>query len=375
LARLELLSVSKSFGAVSAVDAIDLVVEHGELFCLFGPPACGKSTILKLLLGLERPDVGEIRIDGRNVTRVAPAERDLAMVFQNLALFPHMTVRANLAFPLVERGVPRQAVAARMAGVAATLHIEQLLDKLPAHLSGGERQRVAIGRAFMREPGAYLLDEPLSALDARLREEMRVELKRLQRQLRHTFVHVTHDQEEAMAVADRMAVMRDGRIAQIGTPLDLYNSPVDRYVAEQLGSPAMNFFAGRLDAGGLFTATGQPLCVATGLGAPAGAGALIGVRPEDIAVTPDPVHAGSLAGEIRAVERLGAVSIIDVHIGVAIFKVQVAGQPTVKADRPAFVTPAPEKCHVFDAATGRRLGTGVEVDLSRHRTRHEPAVG
>jgi multiple sugar transport system ATP-binding protein len=225
VAQLELIGVGKRFGTVDAVKDIDLVIRDNELFCLFGPSGCGKTTILKLLVGLEIPDQGRIRIDGRDVTLAPPADRNLAIVFQNLALFPHLRVRENLAFPLVERGVPRSAIEARVHQVAATLHIAPLLDKLPAHLSGGERQRVALGRALVRDPQAYLLDEPTSALDARLREAMRVELGRLQRDLKHTFVHVTHDQEEAMAVADRLAVMKEGRIVQVGTPVELYGLP------------------------------------------------------------------------------------------------------------------------------------------------------
>src|SRR5208337_2073685 len=183
-----------------------------------------------------------------------------AMVFQNLALFPHMSARQNLAFPLVARGADQRRINAKVAEVAETLHITHLLEKFPAYLSGGERQRVAIGRALVRDPMAYLMDEPISALDARLREEMRVELNRLQRQLRHTFVHVTHDQEEAMAVADRLCVMKDGQIEQIGTPQELYNTPHNRYVARQLGSPPINFISGNFDvASGLFEASAIPL--------------------------------------------------------------------------------------------------------------------
>ena len=294
LAKLELVSVSKRFGRVTAVDDVSLVVEDNELFCLFGPPGCGKSTILRLLVGLEAPDAGEIHIGGRDVTELPPANRDLAMVFQNLALFPHMSTRENLAFPLVARGVDAKHITAKVAQVAETLHITNLLDKFPAYLSGGERQRVAIGRALVREPKAYLMDEPISALDARLREEMRVELNRLQRQLKHTFVHVTHDQEEAMAVADRLCVMKDGRVEQIGTPLELYNTPQNRYVARQLGSPPINFISGTFDvSSGLFEAFQMPLA-AVAAKANAGRGAAwLGVRPEDLSV------ADKFAGSFR----------------------------------------------------------------------------
>ena len=223
---------------------------------MLGPPSCGKTTILRLLLGLVAPDSGEVRIGGESVTDQPPKDRNLAMVFQNLALFPHMTTRQNLAFPLSERKLEKSAIEALVHEVAETLHITPLLNKLPAHLSGGERQRVAIGRALVRKPGAFLMDEPIAALDARLREEMRVELKRLQREQNHTLVYVTHDQEEAMSVADRMAIFEHGRIRQIGAPGEIYNRPNSRYVAELIGSPPMNFIDGAVD-GGAFKAAEQ----------------------------------------------------------------------------------------------------------------------
>ena len=260
MARLELSNASKYYGKTVAVKDIDLVVEDNEFFCIFGPPSSGKTTILRLLLGLVAPDEGEITIGGVAVGDQGPKERNLAMVFQNLALFPHMTAGQNLAFPLVERKLEKAAVIERVAQVAETLHITPLLDKLPAHLSGGERQRVAIGRALVRDPAAFLMDEPIAALDARLREEMRVELKRLQRELHHTIVYVTHDQEEAMSIADRIAVMEAGEIRQIGTPAEIYNLPNSRYVAELIGSPPMNFIDGTLADGGRFEGSDVPLC-------------------------------------------------------------------------------------------------------------------
>jgi multiple sugar transport system ATP-binding protein len=359
MAKLELVSVSKRFGNVVAVDDVDLVVEDSELFCLFGPPGCGKSTILRLLLGLEMPDRGQIRMGGRDVTALAPKDRDLAMVFQNLALFPHMSVRENLAFPLVERGVARAQTEAKVAAVAQTLHIEHLLSKAPAHLSGGERQRVAIGRALVRDPQAYLMDEPISALDARLREEMRVELNRLQRQLGHTFVHVTHDQEEAMAVADRLCIMKAGRVEQVGTPLEVYNSPDDRYVARQLGSPPINFLAGRLHAGGRFTADEMPLSARTTAAYGTGDTAWLGVRPEDIGVSRSAAGPASVAATIYEVEPLGAITIIDVRVGENIFKAQLSGQPAFAQGEPVHLDFDLAKCHVFDGPSGKRLTTGL----------------
>jgi multiple sugar transport system ATP-binding protein len=360
LAKLELVSVSKRFGRVTAVDDVNIVVEDNELFCLFGPPGCGKSTILRLLVGLEAPDAGEIYIGGRDVTELPPADRDLAMVFQNLALFPHMSTRENLAFPLVARGVDPKHITAKVAQVAETLHITHLLDKFPAHLSGGERQRVAIGRALVREPKAYLMDEPISALDARLREEMRVELNRLQRQLKHTFVHVTHDQEEAMAVADRLCVMKDGRIEQIGTPLELYNAPQNRYVARQLGSPPINFISGNFDvSSGLFEASQMSLAaVATKANAGHGA-AWLGVRPEDLSIGDELAGAVSVPAAIYEVEPLGAITIVDVKVGEQILKAQLPGQPKFTEGEPVHLCFDLAKCHLFDGGSERRLATGL----------------
>lgn len=360
MARIELIGVSKRFGAVTAVEDASFVIEDGELFCLFGPPGCGKSVLLRLLLGLESPDSGRILIDGRDVTTLPPAERDLAMVFQKLALFPHMSARDNMAFPLVERRVDRATVAERVAAVARTLHIEHLLHKLPAHLSGGERQRVAIGRALVRSPKAYLLDEPISALDARLREEMRVELSRLQRQLGHTFVHVTHDQEEAMAIADRICILQGGRVAQIGSPLEVYNRPADVYAARQLGSPPINLLAGRVDRTGLCRAVDAPFTARLG-GAWADGEAPesveIGVRPEDIAVSRTAPGEGWFETRVDAVEPLGPYAIVDLHFGEHIVKAQVSGQPDFSAGEAVFVRLDPTKCHVFAGAAQQRVGS------------------
>src|SRR3984885_6036056 len=363
LAKLELISVSKRFGRTTAIDNISLVVEDNELFCLFGPPGCGKSTILRLFLGLEAPDAGEIRIGGRDVTELPPADRDLAMVFQNLALFPHMNTRENLAFPLVARGADPKHIRVKVAQVAETLHITHLLDKAPAQLSGGERQRVAIGRALVREPKAYLMDEPISALDARLREEMRVELNRLQRQLSHTFVHVTHDQEEEMAVAGRRCVMKNGRVEQIGTPLELYNAPQNRYVARQLGSPPINFISGNFDvSSGVFEASEMPLAGGTSKANAGGGAAWLGVRPEDLSIVVDKsAGAVSVPAVIYEVEPLGAITIVDVKIGEQILKAQLPGQPKFSEGEYVNLCFDLRKCHLFDSDTERRLATGLDA--------------
>lgn len=357
MAELELLGVSKSYGRNVAVRDINLRVADNEFFCVFGPPSCGKTSILRILLGLTQPDEGEIRINGARVNELGPKERNLAMVFQNLALFPHMTAGENLAFPLVERKVDKAEVKRRVEAVAETLHITKLLRKLPAHLSGGERQRVAIGRALVREPAAFLMDEPIAALDARLREEMRVELKRLQRELKHTLVYVTHDQEEAMSVADRMAILEGGEIKQVGTPDEIYNHPQSRYVAELIGSPPMNFLEGRFDpAGGRFRATGVPLELTfPGTSSGAERAAHLAIRPEDLRIHEAGDPSGAIAAEVYEVEPLGAYTIVDVMVGATLIKVMAPGQPSYALKQPIRLGIAPEKAHVFDGATGALL--------------------
>jgi len=348
MASLELSGINKSYGDTIAVADIDLKIEDNEFFCIFGPPSCGKTTILRLLLGLVAPDMGEVRIGGEVVTDAPPKERNLAMVFQNLALFPHMTTRQNLAFPLTERKMEKSAVEARVNSVAETLHITPLLKKLPAHLSGGERQRVAIGRALVRDPGAFLMDEPIAALDARLREEMRVELKRLQREQNHTLVYVTHDQEEAMSVADRMAIFEDGRIRQVGTPADIYNRPNSRYVAELIGSPPMNFVDGTI-GDGKFTATQENVTVSIDGVTESGA-ATLAIRPEDIEIRGS--DQPGIDAKVYEVEPLGAFTIVDIIIGEKILKVQVAGQPEFELGSAVRLFLDPLNCHLFDGASG-----------------------
>ena len=341
-------NVTKRFGNKVAVDAVSFEIRDNEFFCLFGPPLSGKSTILKLILGLEVPDAGEILIDGRPVTHVPPAARNVAMVFQNLALFPHMTAGDNVRFPLVERKIAPDAIARRVASVAEKLHITHLLHKLPAHLSGGERQRVAIARALVRDPVAYLMDDPISALDARLREETRVELKRIQQELGHTLVYVTHDQEEAMSVADRMAIFENGTIRQIDTPQMIYDNPANRYVAGLLGSPQINM-----------------LEIEDGTGPVAAAGALrldaaripdgavgIGIRPEDLKVG-DGAAAASLA-RVFEVEPLGGHTVVTLESGSIRLRALMRGQPQIRIDSQVGVECDPARMFYFDRA-GRAL--------------------
>jgi multiple sugar transport system ATP-binding protein len=332
MAEIAFRSVTKRYGDVVAVDDASFTVADNEFFCFFAPPLSGKTTILRLLLGLERPDAGEILIDGRVVNDVEPSERNVAMVFQNLALFPHMTARGNMRFPLAERGVPEERIRARVADAAGKLHIGHVLHKFPAQLSGGERQRVAIARALVRDPVAFLMDDPISALDARLREETRVELKRIQREVGHTLIYVTHDQEEAMSIADRMAILERGRIRQIGSPVELYDRPESIYVAGLLGAPAINLVAPEVIA------------------AAPGPGALVGVRPEDLTVTPEPGGPASVTG----VEPLGGYTILTIAAGGNTLRAMLRGQPAFTTGTAVRLGVAPGRLHRF-GADGNRL--------------------
>ena len=352
MARLELQGVTKRFGETLACADVDLRIEDNEFFCIFGPPSCGKTTILRLLLGLAMPDEGRVLIDGLDVTDERPRSRDLGMVFQNLALFPHLTAAGNIGFPLAERRQPKTQIAERVAEVAAKLHIGHLLDKHPGQLSGGERQRVAIARALVRNPRAYLMDEPIAALDARLRETTRVELKRLQRELNHTLVYVTHDQEEAMSIADRIAIMRDGRICQIGTPQEIYNEPRLLFVAQTVGSPRINAIEGTL-AEGSFQAQALPLDLAFDEVTHVGA-ATAAIRPEDVAILA-PDSAGCLAAKVYEVEPLGGHTIVDASVGDVILRAQLPGQPSFTPGEDIAGRLDGRHCHLFDGETGRVL--------------------
>ncbi|TPJ73874.1 ABC transporter ATP-binding protein [Mesorhizobium sp. B2-6-2] len=339
-------NVTKRYGNTLAVDDASFTVNDNEFFCFFGPPLSGKSTILRLVLGLEQPDQGEILIGGKPVNSVSPAERNVAMVFQNLALFPHMSARDNVRFPLVERKVAEAEIEKRLADVAAKLHIGHILHKPPAQLSGGERQRVAIARALVRDPAAYLMDDPISALDARLREETRVELKRIQRELGKTLIYVTHDQEEAMSVADRMAILENGRIRQIGAPAEIYDRPASAYVARMLGSPMMNILPSVRGASGIEAAEGT-IRIAD---AKAPAEAIeIGLRPEDIKVRPwtDNGTAEGRPARVFEVEPLGGYTVVTLAAGQARLRALLRGQPDIRPDAMVAISCGPAKVHYF----------------------------
>ena len=326
MAEIAFHNVTKRYGATLAVDDASFTVADNEFFCFFGPPLSGKSTILRLILGLEQPDSGEILIDGKVINAVSPSARNIAMVFQNLALFPHMTAAENIRFPLVERHVAPASIAARLADAADKLHIAHILHKMPGQLSGGERQRVAIARALVRDPAAYLMDDPISALDARLREETRVELKRIQREAGRTLIYVTHDQEEAMSVADRMAILEHGAIRQTGRPGEIYDNPVSTYVARFLGSPVMNILAARRTGARYELASGAVrLDAADG---PVGV-VEIGLRPEDLRVTPWQGGAG-VPATVAEVEPLGGHTVVTLLSGDQPLRAVLRGQPDLQ---------------------------------------------
>ena len=311
MARLALERVSKRFGSVLAVDGVDLEIEHGEFVVFVGPSGCGKSTMLRMISGLESVSEGRILIGGSDVTNVAPSRRGVAMVFQSYALFPHMTAAENIGFGLRLSRVPKDEIARRVAEVAATLQIEALLGRYPRELSGGQRQRVAIGRSIIRDPRVFLFDEPLSNLDAALRVRMRLEIARLRDRLDATMVYVTHDQTEAMTLADRIVVFNHGRIEQVGAPVELYDAPANIFVAGFIGAPAMNFIPVRVEAGeggGTSVRFGSvSLPLAEGRRTTPGP-ITLGVRPEHLSVASE--AEADFGGRIEIVEKLGAESLV-----------------------------------------------------------------
>ncbi len=314
--------MSKRFGATTVVEDFNLDVAEGELLVLVGGSGSGKTTILRMLAGLEEVTEGRIRIDDRDVTALAPRDRDVAMVFQDYGLYPHMTVRENLSLGLRLRKVARTEIERRVTWAADMLQLEPLLDRKPKQLSGGQQQRVAMGRAMVREPLVFLFDEPLSNLDAGLRAQMRIEIGGLQRRLKTTTVYVTHDQVEAMTLGDRIVVLADGRIQQVGRPIDLYRAPVNRFVAGFVGTPPMNFVEGRItgeNGGAQFNADGMRFDMLPGrmpTTMPSGP-VTLGIRPEDMEVDPqsDGPRNGSVAGRVVLVERLGGTSHVHFDAG------------------------------------------------------------
>ncbi|MCP5153195.1 MAG: sn-glycerol-3-phosphate import ATP-binding protein UgpC [Ectothiorhodospiraceae bacterium] len=358
MAEISIRGVTKRFGDTAVIHGVDLEIADGELIVVVGPSGCGKSTLLRMVAGLERISGGEIAIGGRVVNDLEPMHRDIAMVFQNYALYPHMSVFDNMAYGLRNRRVPGDEIARRVARAAEILHLEPFLRRRPRELSGGQRQRVAMGRAIVREPAVFLFDEPLSNLDAKLRVQMRLEIKKLQRDLAITSIYVTHDQVEAMTLADRLVVMNAGRAEQVGTPLEVYRDPASAFVAGFIGSPAMNFVPGTASPDGraVVVPGGQSLALPGVM--PGGAPLTVGIRPEhletDEAPGRDPVDL-----TIDLVEPLGADTLVHGALDGAELTARLPGGAVHTAGERLRLWIEPERIHLFDPADGSRLRPGA----------------
>jgi len=333
----------KHFGGTSVVDDLSLEIHDGEFVVLLGPSGCGKTTTLRMLAGLENVTSGDIFIDGERVNDIPTQHRDVAMVFQSYALYPHMTIAENIGYPLRVRKIEKTERATRVNRVAAMLEIESLLERKPRQLSGGERQRVALARAIVREPRAYLMDEPLSNLDARLRVQMRGELKRLQHQLGTTTIYVTHDQAEAMTLASRVAVMRKGRLQQFDTPMNIYNRPANRFVAEFVGSPSMNFVDGKVDAG-IFVSDALQIPLS---GFANGSQLTIGIRPEHIQVLSEP-HNAAIAATVYVTELMGNETFVFLSVGSNKLIARAPADFRAELESTVWLQFATDKLHFFD---------------------------
>ncbi|NYF09867.1 multiple sugar transport system ATP-binding protein [Leifsonia sp. AK011] len=343
-----------------AVDKIDLEIADGEFLVLVGPSGCGKSTTLRMLAGLEEVNDGRILIGDRNVTDVPPKDRDIAMVFQNYALYPHMTVAENMGFALKIAGVNKEERATRVLEAAKLLDLEPYLSRKPKALSGGQRQRVAMGRAIVRQPQVFLMDEPLSNLDAKLRVQTRTQIASLQRRLGVTTVYVTHDQTEALTMGDRIAVLKDGVLQQVGTPRDLYEAPQNVFVAGFIGSPAMNLFDAEVVDGGLKFGTAVAKVDRDTLSGATSNRVTIGIRPEDVKVS---TTGEGLPVDVDLVEELGADGYLYGHTEVDGNRVDIVarvdGRNHPNAGEKVFITPEPNHIHVFESSTGERLSAKV----------------
>ena len=352
--------VSKQYGqgarAVPVIAGLDARIADGEFVVIVGPSGCGKSTLLRMVAGLEDITAGEIRIDGRVINALEPAQRDIAMVFQNYALYPHMTVFQNMAYGLRIAGLASDEIERRVSHAAQILEISELLARKPRELSGGQRQRVAMGRAIVRKPKVFLFDEPLSNLDARLRAQTRLEIRRLHAALRTTTLFVTHDQVEAMTLAERMIVMNAGAIEQIGTPESVYERPASLFVASFIGSPPMNLlrdWAALGAATGAATgATWRPVALGTGVQS----SVVVGVRPEDVVIVDSPPSASLWPFAVEVIEMLGAERLIHGRVGTeSVIVRQEASRPAPRAGQQVSLQISPSKLHTFDARTGRRV--------------------
>ena len=361
--------VSKAFGSFQALAPLDLHVPDGSFLAFLGPSGCGKTTALRLLAGLERPTGGHLYIGERDVTFAATKDRDIAMVFQSYALYPHLKVADNIAYPLRVRKVAPAGRAKQVRKVAELLGLEDYLERRPGQLSGGQRQRVALARAIIRRPQAFLMDEPLSNLDAQLRLQMRIEIKRLQRELKATMLYVTHDQVEAMTMADRIAVMHKGLLQQLATPAELYSRPVNLFVATFCGSPPMNILAGEIADDTFRHASGSLPLPATSHAGPV----KLGFRPEHAALV-EAAASGSLPGEIYVVEPLGNETLVTIDLGGALVNIRQPADFSMPIGSPCGVRPAERHLHLFDDKTGEALKTAFRPPSDQPEMIHSAHV-
>jgi sn-glycerol 3-phosphate transport system ATP-binding protein len=354
MAEIILQGVTKSFGKTEVIHPTDITINDGEFVVMVGPSGCGKSTLLRMIAGLETTTQGEIRIAGRRVNEVEPKDRNIAMVFQNYALYPHMSVYDNMAYGLKIRRFPKDDIEKRVQRAAGILELGPYLQRKPRELSGGQRQRVAMGRAIVREPAAFLFDEPLSNLDAKLRVQMRLEIQKLHRELRTTSVYVTHDQVEAMTLANRMIVINAGVVEQVGAPLEVYDEPASLFVAGFIGSPSMNFMPGRRSGDGVDVGAGVVIPMPPEARERAGEQVTVGVRPEHF-VTGAGGSGPVFSLHVDTVESLGADSLLHAGFNGTLLVVRIEGHSTPPAGTAIQVSILPGKAYFFDTATGKRL--------------------
>jgi len=358
MANVDISQLRKSYGTVEVIHGVDLSIKDGEFVSLIGASGCGKSTLLRMVAGLESITSGTISLNNRIINDVAPKNRDIAMVFQNYALYPHLTVAQNMGFSLQLRKVPKDQIRKEVENAAEFLGLMPYLDRFPKALSGGQRQRVAMGRAIVRKPQVFLFDEPLSNLDAKLRVQMRIEIKSLQKRLGTTSIYVTHDQMEAMTMSDRIIILNGGRVEQAGAPLDVYDRPVNLFVATFIGSPAMNLFDGTLVREGekAFAQIGETrLAVPATIPLPAGAPIVIGIRPEHLTVAGE--EGGTLPFTVDLVEPTGAESHIYGRFDHQPMILALSGRSSVVPDQILHLSALPGLVHVFDKNTGQRIGS------------------
>jgi len=358
LAEVTIRALRKSYGGLQVIHGLDLDIPDGAFVVLVGPSGCGKSTLLRMIAGLEEVTEGDLMIGPRRVNNLPPSERDIAMVFQNYALYPHKTVAANMGFALKMRGMDKAAIRQKVERAAEILGLTPYLDRYPRALSGGQRQRVAMGRAIVRDPQVFLFDEPLSNLDAKLRVQMRTEIKELHQRLKTTTVYVTHDQIEAMTMADRIVVMQGGRIEQVGAPLELYDRPANTFVAAFIGSPSMNLLDGRI-TGGRVEVAGTTLPLPHGVAADEGRDVVYGIRPEHLAEADQ-----GLAAKVAVVEPTGSETHVVLRLAgreiTAVFRNRVAFGPGATIT----LAPDPSASHLFDKATGKRIQAAHQGETS-----------